>query len=342
MTTIYRSRVLPEYGTVLRRVGDQVTSDVVIAEADVPMGYRLIDLERELGIAVPDARKVLVKGREAEVEEGEVIAKGKGLLFKPQYVSPVNGRLIDAREGKVLIEVAPRHVELTAFYPGQIVNVIPDRGVMIQFSGALVQGVWGAGQEVSARLELAVPDGESTLEPDAIVTSHMGAILVGGRSLDEQALARAIEGKVQGIIVGSISSALMPLVASAPLSLMLTEGFGDMPMNADTFALLQLYAGREALLNPVTGPSHTNCFPELLVPLPAQPGTPAEHKHLSLRVGTRVRVLCLPYWNMIGRVAALPPHLRRVESGVKAHGAEVDLESVGRVFVPLENLEIVR
>jgi len=44
----------------------------------------------------------------------------------------------------------------------------------------------------------------------------------------------------------------------------------------------------------------------------------------------------------LGQVASFPSHPYRVESGIRTLGAEVELDSVGRVFVPLENLERIR
>jgi hypothetical protein len=58
--------------------------------------------------------------------------------------------------------------------------------------------------------------------------------------------------------------------------------------------------------------------------------------------GTWVRVLRAPYQNAGGEIVSLPRHPQRLASGITTWGAEVDLESAGTVYVPLENLEIIR
>jgi hypothetical protein len=59
-------------------------------------------------------------------------------------------------------------------------------------------------------------------------------------------------------------------------------------------------------------------------------------------MGTRVRVLRAPYQYAEGVIVALPDLPQRLASGLYAWGAEVDLESRGRVFVPFENMESIR
>jgi len=340
LTTVRRTRTLPALGQVLRRIGDHVASDTLVAEADIPQGYRLIELSRALGRRVTDPQKVMVKKVGELVGEGEVIAR-VGWVFKSQCVSPVKGHILDARGDKVLIQVEPRHVTLNAFYPGQVVNVIPNLGVVIQVTGAVVQAAWGTGQDLRAGLESMVPDGDTALEAGQISAVHMGAILLGGRTVDRAALEQAIRSQVRGIIVGSLSSDLLPLIRASALSLIVTEGFGDIAMAAHTFSLLQSYAGREVCLCP---PRHTRWETrraEVLIPLPTRQEIEADGS-TSLAPGTRVRALRAPYQGLQGEVVSLPPYRSQLESGILARGAVVDIASIGQVFVPLENLEIVR
>jgi hypothetical protein len=341
LTQIRRERKLPVPGRILRQVGDRVSSNTVIAEADVPQGYHLIELHKALGARARNMEKVLVKKIGETVAKGEVLAR-TGRLFRAECISPVDGLILDAREDRILIETAPQHVELIAFYPGQIAGLIPSMGLTIEITGAVVQGMWGMGNELRARIECAVPDGSTPLRADTITPGHMGTILVSGGALDAATLAAAVQNKVGGIVTGSISSSLLSQVRASPLSLLLTEGFGDMAMNASAFHVLQSYAGREGCLNPRMGTRWNQQRPELVVPLPAEGRPPAPAYGAPLEVGTQVRALCAPYKSAVGEIVSLPPHHHRLESGIKALGAEVDLESIGKVFIPFENLDIVR
>lgn len=338
LTTIYRQRTLPALGRVLRRVGDEVSADSVIAEANKSMGYRLIDLEKLLGTRVPDARKVLVKKLNEPIKAGEVIAQ-KGSLFKSKCLSPVDGRIIDARRNKILIEVAPQHIELRAFYPGKVTNTIPELGVELEVTGAVIQGVWGTGEQVRAKLHQASPDGNTPLQADMFAAKEMGRILIGGRTCDRAAIEKAVEIQAGAIVVGSISTDLMEMIQAVSLPLIVTEGFGDIPMNPNTFELLCSYLDREASLDPTTKARWESHRPEIVIPLPASGQRRQTDRVLA--IGARVRALCAPYQGNIGTVVSIPTHPSHTESGIKARGAEVNLESVGEVFIPFENLEIV-
>ena len=338
LTTIYRQRTLPVLGRVLRRVGDEVAADSVVAETNRSMGYRLLDLEKLLGTHVPDARQVLVKKLNEPVKAGEVIAQ-KGLLIKSKCLSPVDGKIIDARRNKILIEVAPQHIELRAFYPGRVVNTIPELGVELEVTGAVIQGVWGTGDQVRAKLHQASPDGSTPLQTDMFAAKEMGMILIGGRTCDLASIEKAVEIQASAIIVGSISADLREAIQVASLPLIVTEGFGDIPMNPNTFELLCSYVEREASFDPTTKMRWEGRRPEVIVPLPASDQRKQADRLLA--IGTRVRALCAPYQGVMGTVVSLPPHPFRTESGIQARGAEINLESVGKAFIPFQNLEIV-
>jgi hypothetical protein len=305
------------------------------------MGYHLLDLEDTLGGRIRDLDQVLTKQIGDVVNEGELIAR-RGGLFKRECLSPVRGKILDARQGKVLIESLPKHVELTAFYPGKIVNVIPEHGAMIEVTGALVQGAWGTGQELRARLECLALDGETILTPEMITAAHMGTILVGGRRLDPASIECAVQNQVAAIVVGSVSSALVPEIEDSGISLIATEGLGDFAMNPKTFALLRDYTGHETCFSPLLQTRWQAHRPEIIVPMPVEGQVPEVEYGARLEISTKVRVLRAPYENMVGRVVALSQLPRLLPSGIRAHGADVEIELGGKAFVPFENLEILR
>jgi len=342
--TIRRTRVLPRPGQIIRRRNDRVAADTVVGETDLPGGYRLVELDQELGPRGRDASKVLLKKVGQNVVQGEAIARTGGILNK-EYASPVDGTIVDTRDSRVLIEIAPRHVELVALYPGEIVSVMPRTGVVIETTGALIQGDWGTGPSFRASLHCPVPTGDVPLLAGQISDEHVGGIVVGGRSLDAAALDQAIEVGVRGLIVGSLSSDLLPRVRESGLALIVSEGWGNAPMPDRTFELLAEYVGQEVCFAPTsegTAPAHR---PELFGyapgeereerPSPYVPGEP-------LQVGTRVRVLRAPHLYAEGNIVSLPEVPQRLASGIVAWGAEVDLEGAGRDFVPLQNLESIR
>jgi hypothetical protein len=341
LATIYRKRTLPVAGQVRCGYGDQVAADRVLAEADMAMGYHLLDLEYDLNVEIDDPSRFLVKEIGDLVESGEVIAR-RGKILRRESISPVKGRLIDARRGKVLIETTPEHVQLRAFYPGKVVNVIPERGATLEVTAALVQGLWGTGRELRGRLDSVVRDGETALSAERIEVSHVGTILIGGRTLRQRALDAAVENQVAAIVVGSVSSDLLPAIEESGLSVLATEGLGDDPMNEQVYQLLQANVGRETCISPMVRTRWEVRRPEIVIPLPAETQPPILEPGAQIQPGTRVRATRVPYQNLSGRVVSLPTGPRHLASGATADGAIVDLRTVGRVFVPFANLEILR
>jgi hypothetical protein len=342
--TIRRTRVLPHPGQIVRRRGERVAADTVIGETDLPGGYLLVELDRELGPRGQDARKVMLKKVREDVLRNEVIARTGGLARRA-YASPVDGTIYDMRDSRVLIEVAARHVDLQALYPGEIVGVMPRSGVVIETTGALIQGDWGFGPSFRATLHGPVPAGDVPLLAGQITDEHVGGILIGGRSLDAAAIEQAVEAGVRGVIVGSLHSDLLPHVAASGLSLIVSEGLGDVSMPARTFELLAECVGQEVCFVPTPEETAQAPKPELFcyVPIDAQEGQPALlEPGAPLQAGMQVRLLREPHLYAEGTVVSLPEMPQRLASGIYTWGAEVDLGAAGRVFVPLQNLESIR
>ena len=102
-----------------------------------------------------------------------------------------------------------------------------------------------------------------------------------------------------------MTSELIPVAMRLPYPILLTEGFGRLPMNSPAYALLQSNAGREATLDGRMGSIYESQRPEVIIPLPAS------------------------------RQVSMP-------SGILARSATVDLEGIGAATVPLANLEILQ
>jgi hypothetical protein len=173
------------------------------------------------------------------------------------------------------------------------------------------------------------------------MATHMGTVLLAGCTLDSEALTAAVQNQVGALVVGSIGSELLPAFQAAPLSVIVTEGFGEFPMSESAFQLLRSFEGREVCFNPVLGMDGGTGRPEIVIPVPTGEPAPDAEDRQQVRVGSRVRALRAPYENALGKIVDLPSRPYHLESGIKARGAEVDLESVGQVFVPFENLEII-
>ncbi len=148
---------------------------------------------------------------------GATIAVGRGFLPKT-VKSPREGRVVAAGGGQVLIESGELHMELRAGIPGTHDADHPDRGVVIQTTGALIQGVWGNGRvDTGVMINLAEkPDTELTVS--RMDVSMRGSIIVAGQVKQAEALKAAADLPVRGLILGSLFPSLLPIAREMRLS----------------------------------------------------------------------------------------------------------------------------
>jgi hypothetical protein len=339
LASIRRERVLPAPGDTLVRLGDRVEPMQVVARARVPGEFRVISVARQLGVRANQIKECMRVKVGEEVRRGQVIAQ-KGL--RPPVKSPISGILTASGGGRVLVETPPTPMELRAYIHGTVTNVLEGRAVVIETTGAVIQGSWGTGTESVGVLKRLVKTPEKILRAREIDASCHGTIIVGGAGLNEAVLERTQELQVRGIVTGGLSAELLEAAKKLPFPVVVTEGIGSIPMSAPVFQLLTTNDGREASISGRVKPRWGVVRPEVIIPLPAEslPSTQAQ-PGMPLAVGARVRIVRAPFLGQTGTVAAVIDHTRRLETGAKVRGVEVDLGRGKTVFVPLMNLEVL-
>jgi len=341
LTNVRRERMLPAPGEVLVRAGDRVEPIQIVARVNLPGHFHILPVARLLGVPISQVKRYLRVKLGDEVRRDQVIAK-RSRLSARSVKSPVDGAVTACSGGRILIEAQPALFERRAYIHGTVTNVLEHYGVVIEATGAVVQGVWGAGGESLGVLKCMVKKPGEPLQAQAIDSSCHGTLLVGGAGLNAAVLKRAQELQVRGIVVGALQPEMVSQVEQSPFPVIVTEGIGTVPMSTPIFRLLTTNNGREASISGQVRP-RWGIRPEIVIPLPAETLPPAQMQPgAPLTVGTRVRVVRAPYMGAVGTVVALPTHARREETGMKVHGAEVDLGQAAPIFVPLANLEVLR
>ena len=127
------------------------------------------------------------------------------------------------------------------------------------------------------------------------------------------------------------------------ITLVVTEGFGQINMALKTYELLKNMEGKLACINGATQIRAGVIRPEVVVPLEA--GDIDEIKDggetIGLNVGSPIRVIRHPYFGKLGNVTDLPSPLQVLESESKARVLEVEFEDGHRDIVPRANVEMI-
>lgn len=341
LTTIRRERLLPVTGEVLVDIDTRVEPMTVVARAEIPGRYLILDLAQTLGVPPDGVDKYLQARPGQPVAAGETVAiRRVGLgLFSRVVRAPQAAAVAAVGGGRMLMETVGKPVELRAYLPGTVVNVVPDQGVVIETVGALIQGAWGVGPESFGVLKVLVDDPDQPLQARAIDVSCHGAVLVGGSTMDQDALQQALELQVRGIVIGGLDTALVEMAKQMPFPIIATEGFGQAPMAGPIFQLLRTNGGREAAVSGRTRSRWNAVRPEIVIPLPVRTAPAPQPPGAPLKEGVEVRVTRGPMKGAVGTVNQLPTETATLETGARVWGAIVAFEGTEDRFVPFFNME---
>ena len=358
--TIRRERRLPLKGDLLVGAGDEVRRDQVVARTELPGDVVTLNLVNRLGISPNELPGYMLKKEGDQVEEGEPLAATRPFIkwFKTVAEAPVSSTVesVSAVTGQVILRRPPRPVEVLAYVGGRVVEVFPEEGVLVEARGAFVQGIFGVGGECWGELQMVADEPDEILEVDQIGPECADKIVVGGSLLTYQVIERAREVGAVGVIGGGIGDQdLRNLLGydlgvaitgseEIGLTVIVTEGFGEIAMARKTFEILKSCSGKEASISGATQIRAGVMRPEIIVPAREgvdEAGEEASNGRKGLEVGDLLRVIRVPHFGRIGRVSGLPAELRRVESGAQVRVLEVEFEDGSRAVVPRANVETI-
>jgi hypothetical protein len=345
---------------VLVKQGDRVKARDIVAQTFMPGDVTPVNLANLLSVAPGDVPGCLLKKEGEHVEVGEPLARNKGVFgfFKTEYKAKVGGTIesVSNVTGQLILRGEPRPIQVAAFLSGEVVEVIPKEGVVIEADVTFVQGIFGIGGEAFGPIKMACARPDEELSPQHIKSEMRGAIVIGGARMTGDAVRKAIEVGAAALVSGGMDDHDLRVILGYDLgvavtgseqigiTLVITEGFGEIAMAERTFKLLKAREGDEAAVNGATQIRAGVMRPEVIIPLTeAERAGVKEPKHSQgyLEIGTTVRMIRDPYFGRIGTVSALPSELRVLESGSKARVLEVTIGSNGKIIVPRANVELI-
>ena len=249
----------------------------------------------------------------------------------------------------------PRPVEVDAYIDGIISEVIENEGVVVETSGAVVQGIFGIGGERTGKLICPLSSPDEILTESFITLEQSGKIVAGGAGVTPEALKKASELGICAIITGSAADTdiigylghdigvAITGQENIVTSVIITEGFGNIPMANKTFNLLKSLEGRKVSINGATQIRAGVIRPELIAPFEILTDTAKPNiDEFSLEIGSTIRIIREPYFGLIGKVTELPPLPVEIESGATVRILKAKLADGKEVQVPRSNVEIIQ
>lgn len=360
-TLIRRERRLPLKGEVLASVGDEVKSDTIVARTELPGDVQPLNLAGLLGVAPQDLEGYLLKKPGDKIQLNEVIAETKGFfgLMKTQVKSPIDGTIesISNVTGQAILRKPPAPVEVDAYIDGKVVEIYEGEGVAVETYAAFVQGIFGIGGEVKGIIAPVVESPKDPLKIEMITPDLKGKVLLGGSLVTVDVIRKAVEVGCIGIVTGGIwdydlkeflgydIGVAITGTEEKGITIIITEGFGEMPMAEKTFRLLKKNEGKKTSINGATQIRAGVMRPEVIIPIMETRNTKDYDKNdnisKGLEIGSPIRIIREPYFGKIGKVTALPPELQVIETEAKVRVLEAELENGKKVIVPRANVELI-
>ena len=357
-TSVVKERRLPLKGEVLVDKGADVTPEKIVARTHLPGNVQMVNVANLLNVDAQDVPEFMLIDTGKNVSEGDLLAETKGLfgLFKSEVKSPVDGVVesVSNVTGQVVIRQAPIPVEVDAYMNGNVSDVMDKEGVIVSSNGVFIQGIFGMGGENRGNLRILVDNREDELKEEMITVDMKGCIIVGGSYISLNAYKKAISMGIAAVVVGGFNYHDLKEVLGYTLgvaitgsedigtSLIITEGYGNIPMGTRSFDILKKHDGNFTSVNGATQIRAGVIRPEIVIPFNDLDGLDSivKKNETGITEGSLVRVIRSPYFGHIGTVTSLPHELQKMESETMVRVAKVNINDKNFV-IPRANLEMV-
>ncbi|MDP7008365.1 MAG: hypothetical protein QGI78_02230, partial [Phycisphaerales bacterium] len=256
--------------------------------------------------------------------------------------------------GQVILRGPDIPVEVLGYMSGTVTEVTPEVGCTVENDAAFIQGIFGIGGETCGTITMAVDSPDQILTGANLSEEMRGCVVIGGARMTDEAIETARKYGVAALVGGGMDDQDLrdflgydlgvAITGSEKkgITVVVTEGFGDIAMANRTFELLKSFEGHEASINGATQIRAGVMRPEIIIPLDAgSADEEPEHSGGFLELGKPLRIIRDPYFGMIGTVKALPPDPHVLGSGSKARVLEVELATGEAVIVPRANVELI-
>lgn len=350
-------------------IGQEVAPSDIIGVSQLSSGFRTLNIADLLSVPPNSVEKFLRRKVGERVYKGELLAyKEEGFFADKKIVpSPTDGVLdfINLKTGEIKMAFFPKKVDLPAGVFGIVEFINKEQGlILIKTQASIVYGMFGSGNQRDGNLVIFGRRDGLISESDLSIKSD-GYILVGGSLIYNHGITKAISSNISGIITGGINAEDYRSLSGGRLafpqklgndigiSLVITEGFGSIPIGRDIFKLLTRFEGKYISLDGNKAKVFLPSFESksiIKVRSVALPAIPEKFRISDnenfririgeLKVGVLVRVVGNNFQGEQGTVIAINKTESVLLSGVKAYLATIETEN-RKIQIPVDNLEII-
>lgn len=341
MMRIRRRTLLPDYaiGNVRAELGSIVDVRETVARGLVPAQHVLIEAAQELGLRNWDELpNLLLAELRRPIQKGAVIA-GRDPERGRRIFAPFDGLIIYVGEGRIVMQAIPEIIDLEAGVRGQVIEVIEGRGVVVEATGGVIQGIWGNDQHVIATLRFEPRKGIESISADDLDTTYRGDIVITHTPITSKKINIALAQSFAGIVAPSMDASLIDKALNSDLAIMLTTGFGDGQFVRSTLNILEEYDGFQAVLDAALPKRFDDRRAELVINQMSKEDLRGVDS-IALHTGMTVRITRAPYAGRNGRVVALPANKVKLPNGLRVSVAQIEIGVDEIIDVPLANLEV--
>lgn len=345
--------------------GQQVSPDEIIGSGEVSSGFRTLNVAKALSVAPVDIKMYLKRNLGQRIYKGELLAFRSPGLFrsKKNVLAPTDGVLdfINTKTGEVRLSFLPQKVDLPAACFGIVEEVDEAHGdVVIRTQVSRIHGVFGTGRSRDGILHILGKRYELT-QASKISARNSDQIVVGGSLIYKEAISTAISANVNGIISGGINAKDFRGMAGGRLvfprklendvgiSIVITEGFGSIPIGEDIYEVLARYHGKFVFMDGnkaiISLPSFQS---QSLVKVRATQLPPptqtvvadVEAELKEIKKGDKVRVVGSSFAGEQGEIVAIDKSETLLPSEIKAFLLVVETKR-RKIRIPANNVEVI-
>ncbi len=338
LTKIQRTRIFPGRGDVLVRVGQKVDASDSIAEYFPEEKFQIINVKKELNLnSAEDARSSIIVKNGDKLRKGDIVAQTSGGFPKSIKIQ-ADSEVINILNSQIILRVNQTPKSVFAGFESIVTEILPFRGVILETSGALIQGVWGNQKATSGPIVSNMKSLIDELTPDKIDVTFRGSIILGGYCTNSEVFKIAEDLNIKGLILASMSASIVKAALNCNIPIILLEGFGKIALNERAYELLKSNEKNVISLNGIYDVQKFE-KPEIVIKLPVEANPPIDGK--ELKDGFVVRVNYGPYQGKAAVIKKINPTKSKLSNGIRTLCAVVEFSDEDQISVPLANLDIL-